>query len=134
MCLPSTLDCNTDPILLYRRNKRVAPVPDEAGDETHSEPDIEGEAVSLASSKKRKTNSKGLVILGNGVVAMRDLDLASRVPTKTKDDDTPNLYNASLTLSKAFTQNHTETYLILWIIYKTFLLDNLKFVLTTVLL
>ena len=49
----------------------------------------------------RKTNNKGLVILGNGVVAMRDLDLASRVPTKTKDEDTP--YNASLTLSKAFT-------------------------------
>jgi hypothetical protein len=34
---------------------------------------------------------------------MRDLDLASRVPTKTKDDDTPNLFNASLTFSKAFT-------------------------------
>jgi antitoxin component of RelBE/YafQ-DinJ toxin-antitoxin module len=43
------------------------------------------------------------VILGNGVVAMRDLALASRVPTKTKDEDTPKLYNASLTLSKAFT-------------------------------
>ena len=34
---------------------------------------------------------------------MRDLGLASRVPTKTKDEDTPKLYNASLTLSKAFT-------------------------------
>jgi hypothetical protein len=34
---------------------------------------------------------------------MRDLDLASRVPTKTKDDDTAKLFNASLTLSKAFT-------------------------------
>ena len=43
------------------------------------------------------------MILGNGVVAMRDLDLASHVPTKTKDEDTPRLYNASLTLSKAFT-------------------------------
>ena len=43
------------------------------------------------------------MILGNGVVAMRDLDLASRVPPKTKDEDTPKLYNASLTLSKAFT-------------------------------
>ena len=34
---------------------------------------------------------------------MRDLDLASHVPTKTKDEDTPKLFNASLTLSKAFT-------------------------------
>ena len=103
MCLPSTLDCNPDPILLYRRSKRVAPVPDEAGDETHSEPENESLEIAPASSKKRKTNSKGLVVLGNGVVAMRDLDLASRVPTKTKDDGTPNLFNASLTLSKAFT-------------------------------
>jgi antitoxin component of RelBE/YafQ-DinJ toxin-antitoxin module len=94
--------------LLARLNlplKRDAPEADEAADEAHDS-DIEGEPgeiVSPASSKKRKTNNKGLVILGNGVVAMRDLALASRVPTKTKDEDTPKLYNASLTLSKAFT-------------------------------
>ena len=34
---------------------------------------------------------------------MRDLELASRVPTKTKDENTPKWFNASLTLSKAFT-------------------------------
>jgi hypothetical protein len=62
-----------------------------------------GETVSAPSSKKRKTNSKGLVVLGNGTVSMRDLALASRVPTKIKDEDTPKLFNASLTLSKAFT-------------------------------
>ena len=78
-------------------------VPDEAGDETHSEPDTESVDVAPASSKKRRKNRKGLVVLTNGVVSMRDLDLASRVPSKTKDDDTPNLFNASLTLSKAFT-------------------------------
>ena len=87
--------------------KRDAPEADEAADDAHdSDATIEGEPgeiVSTASSKKRKTNNKGLVILGNGVVAMRDLALASRVPTKTKDEDTPKLYNASLTLSKAFT-------------------------------
>ena len=87
--------------------KRDAPEQDEAADEAHdSDADIDGapgEIVSLASPKMRKTNNKGLVILGNGVVAMRDLALASRVPTKTKDEDTPKLYNASLTLSKAFT-------------------------------
>ena len=89
--------------MLCRKNKRVAPVADEAGDETHSEPDNESLDVAPASSQKRKKNRKGLVVLGNGVVAMRDLDLATRVPTKTKDDDTPNLFNGSLTLSKAFT-------------------------------
>jgi hypothetical protein len=89
--------------LFSRKNKRVAPVPDEAGDETHSEPENESLDVAPASSKKRKKNRKGLVVLGNGVVAMRDLGLASRVPTKPKDDDTPNLFNASLNLSKAFT-------------------------------
>ena len=35
----------------------------------------------------RKRNSKGLVCLRNGNVAMRDLDLASRISTKTRDDD-----------------------------------------------
>ena len=33
---------------------------------------------------------------------MRDLDLASRVPTKTRDDDAVKLFNTKLTLSKAF--------------------------------
>ena len=64
---------------------------------------LEGATVYPASSKKRKTNREGLVILGNGVVSMRDLGLASRVPTKTRDEDTPKLHNSSLTLSKAFT-------------------------------
>ena len=34
---------------------------------------------------------------------MRDLELASRVPTKTRDEDAAKLFNSSLTLSKAFT-------------------------------
>ena len=34
---------------------------------------------------------------------MRDLDLAARVPTKTRDDDAAKMFNAKLTLSKAFT-------------------------------
>jgi hypothetical protein len=44
-----------------------------------------------------KRNSKGLVCLRNGVVAMRDLDLASRVPTKTRDDDAAKMFHAKLT-------------------------------------
>ena len=85
------------------RKKRVAPDADGAGNESQSEPDNESEDVAPTPAKKKKKNSKGLVVLGNGVVAMRDLDLASRVPTKTKDDDTAKLFNASLSLSKAFT-------------------------------
>jgi hypothetical protein len=78
----------------------------EAGDadETHSEQEIEGEAgLITASSKKRKINSKGLVVLGNGAVSMRDLDLASQVPTKVRDVGTAELFKAKPTLSKAFT-------------------------------
>ena len=56
-----------------------------------------------ASSKKRKTNNKGLVVLRNGTVSMRDLDLASRVPTKVRDEDAAELFKAKPTLSKAFT-------------------------------
>ena len=73
--------------------------------DTESEIEIVDEApsdISPASSKRRK-NNKGLVVLDNGVVAMRNLELASRVPTKTRDDDTPKLFSSSLTLSKAFT-------------------------------
>ena len=34
---------------------------------------------------------------------MYDLDLASRVPAKTRDDYSPKLFNTTLTLSKGFT-------------------------------
>ncbi len=92
---------------LQLRKKRVAPdagaYEAEDGDDKHSDADLEDATVSPASLKKRKTNSKGLVVLGNGTISMRDLDLASRVPTKIKDDGTDKLFNARLTLSKAFT-------------------------------
>jgi hypothetical protein len=70
--------------------------------DTHSEDESAGASVSAAPSSARKRNSKGLVCLRNGVVAMRDLDLASRVPTKTRDDDAAKMFHAKLTLSKAF--------------------------------
>ena len=50
----------------------------------------------------RKRNSKGLVCLRNGNLDMRDLDLASRIPTKTRDDDADKMFNAKLPLTKAF--------------------------------
>ena len=44
-------------------------------------------------------NRKGLVCLHNCVVAMCDLDLTTRIPTKNRDDETPKLFNTSLILS-----------------------------------
>ncbi len=90
-------------ISLSRRNQGGALDAEaaQAGDEdkTHSDPDV----MMTASSKKRKTNQKGLAILSNGVVSMSDLDLASQVPTKIRDDEAAELFKAKLTLSKAFT-------------------------------
>ncbi len=60
-------------------------------------------AISPGSDKPRTVNSKGLRVLTNGVVSMRDLELAHQVPAKSKDGRTPRLFNASLTLSKAVT-------------------------------
>ena len=53
--------------------------------------------------KCTRINVKGLRINVNGVVSMRDLELASRVPPKTTDIGAKRFFNASLTLSKAFT-------------------------------
>ena len=73
-------------------------------DETHSDAEMEGEAgLITASSKKRKINRKGLAILSNGTVSMRDLALAAQVPTKVRDEGTDELFKAKPTLSKAFT-------------------------------
>ena len=87
-------------VSLSRKNAEAA----QAGDEDETLCDIEGETVMMtASSKKRKTNKKGLAILSNGVVSMRDLELAAQVPTKIRDEEAAELFKAKLTLSKAFT-------------------------------
>ncbi len=73
-------------------------------DETLSDAEMEGEAgLITASAKKRKINRKGLAILSNGTVSMRDLALAAQVPTKVRDEGTAELFKAKPTLSKAFT-------------------------------
>jgi hypothetical protein len=68
----------------------------------HSDDDSAGASESAKLPSTRKRNSKGLVCLVDGVVSMLDLDLASRVPTKTRDDDAAKMFHAKLTLSKAF--------------------------------
>ena len=70
--------------------------------DTLSDRESAGALQSSETMSARKRNSKGLVCLKNGNVAMRDLDLASRFPTKTRDDDADKMFQAKLTLSKAF--------------------------------
>ena len=71
-------------------------------DDTHSDSESTGALHSPETGPHRKRNSKGLLCLSNGNVAMRDLDLASRIPTKTRDDDADKMFNAKLPLTKAF--------------------------------
>lgn len=71
--------------------------------DTHSEDESAGASESAEQSATHRRNRKGLVCLRNGVVAMRQLDLAARIPTKTRDDEAAKFFQAKLTLSKAFT-------------------------------
>jgi hypothetical protein len=48
-------------------------------------------------------NSKGLRINANGVVSMRELDLASLLPARTRDPSAKRFFNASLPFTKSFT-------------------------------
>ena len=50
----------------------------------------------------KRINSKGLAVLGNGVVSMRDLELSAERPAKSRDPDALKMFDASLTFSKAF--------------------------------
>jgi hypothetical protein len=50
----------------------------------------------------KKVNAKGLAVLRNGVVSMRNLELCEERPTKSRDPDACKLFDASLTFSKAF--------------------------------
>ena len=71
-------------------------------DDTHSDSESTGALHSPETMSSCKRNSKGLVCLRNGNVAMRDLDLASRISTKTRDDYAAKMFNAKLPLTKAF--------------------------------
>ncbi len=90
-------------ITLFCRKKTIQ-TSAEAYD-THSDGESAGALQSAESSSSRKRNSKGLVCLRNGVVAMRNLDLASRVPIKTRDDDAAKMFQAKLALSNLLFHN-----------------------------
>ena len=57
---------------------------------------------SAVKSAAKKVNAKGLSVLRNGVVSMRDLELCADRPAKSRDPDACKLFDASLTFSKAF--------------------------------
>ena len=50
----------------------------------------------------KRINSKGLAVLGNGVVSMRDLELSAERPAKSRDPDALKMFDGSPTFSKAF--------------------------------
>jgi hypothetical protein len=57
---------------------------------------------SAGTSADKKVNAKGLSVLRNGVVSMRDLELCADRPTKSRDPDACKLFYTSMMFSKAF--------------------------------
>ena len=93
-------------IILFCRNKKSKGGTSNAALDTASDDDDNGNGNSgspTVTEKTRAVNSKGLEVLGNGVVSMRALDLAHQVPTKSRDAGSQERCNVSLTLSKAYT-------------------------------
>ncbi len=57
---------------------------------------------SAGKSAAKKVNAKGLLVLRNGVVSMRDLELCADRHTKSRDPDVCKLFDASLRSVKLF--------------------------------
>lgn len=79
-----------------------------AGDPSETESDDDAAPSETASAAQEDTsppryNSKGYRITANGNFSMRELELASLIPPKTRDQGAPRMFNASLSISKAFT-------------------------------
>ena len=93
--------------LFFRRRKQSGGgVAAEALGETESEDDAAPSETASAGpedASPARYNSKGYRITANGNFSMRELDLASLVPPKTRAIDAPRFFNASLSFSKAFT-------------------------------
>ena len=93
--------------LFFRRRKQsgggvAAEALGETESEDHAAPSETASAGPEVASQARY-NSKGYRITANGNFSMRELDLASLVPPKTRTIDAPRFFNASLSFSKAFT-------------------------------
>jgi hypothetical protein len=53
-------------------------------------------------SASRKRSAHGLELLSNGVVSMRALELTKAMPTKARDPEAQKMFEANLTVSKAY--------------------------------
>ena len=82
-----------------RTSKEPVDVDTEDDDETKT---ADSSPQSAGKSAAKKINAKGLSVLRNGVVSMRDLELCADRPTKSRDPDASKMFGASLTFSKAF--------------------------------
>jgi hypothetical protein len=81
-----------------RQSKEPVEVETEDDDETKTA----DSSPQSAGKSSKKINAKGLSVLRNGVVSMRDLELCADRPTKYRDPDACKLFDASMTFSKAF--------------------------------
>jgi hypothetical protein len=82
-----------------RASKESVDVDTEDDDETKP---ADSSPQSAGKSDTKRVNAKGLSVLRNGVVSMRDLELSADRPTKSRDPDACKLFDTSLTFSKAF--------------------------------
>jgi hypothetical protein len=87
-------------IILSRESPVAKPENDTNGDTDKTSPAADDNAAS--ENAALRINSKGLAILPNGVVSMRELNLSTEVPCKSRDLDALKPCNASLTLNKSF--------------------------------
>jgi hypothetical protein len=89
-------------------NRKTAKRPIKDADENNTEDDDETSPLAVTSPQSegkpavKRINSKGLEVLRNGTVSMRGLELSTSRPCKSRDPDAIKLFEACLTLSKAF--------------------------------
>lgn len=89
-------------ILVFRRRKIDVVHPVETEDDDEKGPPEDSGERKTPPSADRKVNSKGLTVLKNGVVSMRELELCSDRPAKSRDPNALKMFDACLTFSKAF--------------------------------
>ena len=85
-----------------RQSKESVDYETEDDDEAKTADSSPQSAGKSAVKSAKKVNAKGLSVLRNGVVSMRDLELCADRPAKSRDPDACKLFDASLTFSKAF--------------------------------
>ena len=57
----------------------------------------------LTPSKALRQNQHGLLVLGNGVVTQRSLEINQLIPSRTSDPDAKSLFGSKMTWSQVYT-------------------------------